>query len=301
VFWLVSINKEDARYAGGVIMTTGNGFVLDAFETLVQEDAEVLGVLYTGSLGRGMADRYSDLDIALWVTAQAFENASRLLRRMMGYLGSVHFMYERGQAFTTGFVGSGWQRVDLELHRQTETRPLVKYAHARVVKDVDGSLAVMVAQVPQESIRASRDQSRAAIEEAIDSQIYLSLHNARGAVWSAMGEITYRCAELYTLLALLRGQQSFGFRYVEQILSSVESELLRETWPSRPEREEVRRAACALWTWTRHVWHEAEISVGRSLDIQIDDVALNAAVDQIYSSLTEMNRAPDATIESTTS
>jgi hypothetical protein len=123
------------------MVATGNAFALGAFETAVQRDAEVLGVLYTGSLGRGTADRYSDLDIELWVTDQAFADAPNVLRRLMGYLGTVHFMYERGaETRTTGFVGPDWQRVDLALHRQTETELAASYATARIVKDVDGSL-----------------------------------------------------------------------------------------------------------------------------------------------------------------
>ena len=40
---------------------------LAAFEATVQAHPEVLGALYTGSLGRGTFDRFSDLDIDLWV------------------------------------------------------------------------------------------------------------------------------------------------------------------------------------------------------------------------------------------
>jgi hypothetical protein len=276
------------------MVATGNAFALGAFETAVQRDAEVLGVLYTGSLGRGTADRYSDLDIELWVTDRAFADAPNVLRRLMGHLGTVQFMYEReAEARITGFVGPDWQRVDLALHRQTETELTASYATARIVKDVDGSLARSVAQVPQETIAASWEQARAVIAGAIDSQIYLSLHNARGAVWSAMGEISYSCSVLYTLLALLRGRRSFGFRYVEQLLSPKEKEMLCDAWPREPDREEVRRAARALWGWTRHVWHQGEITLGRSLELRIDEAELLAAVERIYSSPTQSNRAPD--------
>lgn len=264
------------------MVATGNAFALGAFETAVQRDAEVLGVLYTGSLGRGTADRYSDLDIELWVADRAFADAPNVLRRLMGHVGTVQFMYERREAFTTGFVGPDWQRVDLALHRQTETALAASYAAARIVKDVDGALARIIAQLPQETITASWEQARAVIAGAIDSQIYLSLHNARGAVWSAMGEISYCCSELYTLLALLRGRRSFGFRYVEQLLSPKEKEMLSDAWPREPDREEVRRAARALWRWTRHVWHQGELTLGRSLEIRIDDAGLLAAVERIY-------------------
>src|SRR5437868_15345799 len=47
------------------------------------------------------------------------------------------------------------------------------------------------------------------IDGVIDSQIYLTLHNARGAVWSAMSEISGACALLYGFLAKLRGRHSY--------------------------------------------------------------------------------------------
>ncbi len=38
-------------------------FQLQDFEAAVLADGDVLGMLYSGSLGRGTADSYSDLDI----------------------------------------------------------------------------------------------------------------------------------------------------------------------------------------------------------------------------------------------
>ena len=40
---------------------------LVAFETSARDDATVLGVLYAGSQGRGDFDRFSDLDIKVWL------------------------------------------------------------------------------------------------------------------------------------------------------------------------------------------------------------------------------------------
>jgi hypothetical protein len=273
---------------------TGNAFDLSPFEAAVQHDADVLGVLYTGSLGHGTADRYSDLDIECWVTHRAYEDSVAVIGRLMGSLGTVHFIYDRWKGVSmTGFVGPDWQRAEIALRREDEVVQEAKYATARIVKDVDGRLAQMLAQIPPETITASWDQAKAVIEEAIDDQIFVSLHNARGAVWSAMGTASYHCSELYTLLALFRGRRSYGFRYVEQLLSAEEEELLRETWLRGPDRDEVRRAVRALWEWTRYVWREAERTLGRSLEIQLDEAGLLAAIERIYSLPNENERAPD--------
>lgn len=275
-------------------MTTGNAFDLSAFEAAVQRDADVLGVLYTGSLGRGTADRYSDLDIECWVTDRAYKDSVAFIARLMGLLGTVHFIHDKWEGVSmSGFVGPEWQRAEIALRRENEVVQEAKYATARIVKDVDGRLARMLTQLPTETTTATWRQAKAAIEEAIDDQIFVSLHNARGAVWSAMGTASGHCSGLYTLLALLRGRESFGFRYVEQLLSPEEQELLTASWPRAPDRDEVRRAARALWEWTRHVWREAERALGRSLAIELDEAELLPAVERIYSLPTETIRAPD--------
>jgi hypothetical protein len=256
---------------------------LRPFEAAARAAPEVLGILlYTGSLGRGTCDRFSDLDIVVWATDAAMKEGPARVREVMGWLGEVQFAYTRGVGFDTGFVGPEWRRVDLYLRRREELKPDPEYAGARVVKDTDGFLTRLVGESAPEDATATWEQARSEIEGAIDSQIYLALHNARGAVWSAMGEVSHSCAALYTLLGALRGRRTYGFRYVEALLSSEEQALLTAAWPVAPTREEVRRAARALWDWTRHVWGEAERILGRPLAITADEAGLLAAVQQVY-------------------
>jgi hypothetical protein len=106
-------------------------------------------------------------------------------------------------------------------------------------------------------------QAAEVIEEAIDTQFFVALQNARGAVWSAMAEVASQSKDLYRLLAQFRGYLSYGFRYVEQLLSPEEQEMLTACWPRQPQREEVRRASRVLWTWTKHIWAEAERELGQ--------------------------------------
>jgi hypothetical protein len=119
------------------------------------------------------------------------------------------------------------------------------------------------------------------IEEAIDSQLSLALHSARGATWSATGELSFRLAERYTLLARLRGGRSYGFRYVATALTPAERTLLAAAWPASATQVVVRRAAHALWIWTRHDRARAEHVLDRPLVITIDADALLAAIERI--------------------
>jgi hypothetical protein len=166
---------------------------LEQFEATIQE---VLGMLYSGSLGHGTADRFSDLDIELWVTDAAFLERERKISEVLRYLGTVHFFYARGSG-CTAFVGDEWQRVDVWLHQMSEVDLPSEYAHARIIKDTDHFLAHLLEGVREKAVIVSWEEARSSIEEAIDSQIYLSLHNARGAIWSAMEEVSDHAMELY--------------------------------------------------------------------------------------------------------
>jgi hypothetical protein len=245
-------------------------------------DPRVLGLLYVGSQGRGAADRYSDLDIEVWVTADAFTRADATIDDILTALGQVHFVYTRGPGFVTAFVGSDWQRVDLHLHEATDTRTFPDYAGGRVVKDWDSTLARILESAPVTQVEADWEDARAVIEETIDSMVYLTLHNARGEHWSAAEEIVSRLATLYTLLARCRGRASYGLRSVTTMLTAEEQVLVTRAWPAKPEPSEVRRAAAELWSWTRYVWRETERCLGRSLEITLDDAALLAAIEAYY-------------------
>lgn len=269
---------------------TGCDFPLAEFEAAMQADPEILGLLYTGSLGRGLTDRYSDLDLDVWVSEQAFAVVESTIEEVLAGLGRIQFVYSRGPAFVTALVGPDWQRVDLHLHGPTDTKPFADYAHARIVKDVSGALGMLVESSSEEPVVTSLEESRAVIEESIDSLVYLSLHNARGACWSAAAEITGLLGTLYILLARTRGRNSHGFRYVPQLLSAEEQALLADAWPARVEGDEVRRAAAALWVWTRYVCSEVEQALGQSLAIEIDESGMWDAINRLYVTRRDVSR-----------
>jgi hypothetical protein len=264
-------------------MPTGNRFSLSAFEARIADDPEILGVLYTGSQGRGDMDRYSDLDIKVWARDSLFDRAESVLRELLETLGEIHYAHPPVlKDSVTATVGPEWQRVDLDLLRDANLTPKTVYGRARVAKDTDGTLARLVSESPKAPTLPTLEAATEFFSGMPDSQIYLTLHNARGAVWSAMGEITYEAGELYTFLARLSGAESYGFRFVERILNDDERALLEAAWPAQPTRDEVRRAARALWTWTRFVRRETERVLGEPLPLSVDEEGLSAAIDRIY-------------------
>jgi hypothetical protein len=256
--------------------------MLERFERAVLVDPDVLGVLFTGSLGRGTTDRSSDLDIYVWLTDEAYSHVSAKSRELLSHLGEIKLWFPQESWYTKALIGPNWQRVDFAVRRRDDLAPWPEMMGARIVKEFDGVLAGVVAAAEPEETTVTLDDVREMVVAEVDSQIYLAAHNARGACWSAAGEIIYRLGGNYELLARLRGRRSFGFRYVEQLLTPEEQDLLKAAWPVEPVRDEVRRAARASWTWTRYVWAEAERHFGEPLGLEIDDAELQAAVDDLY-------------------
>jgi hypothetical protein len=243
---------------GRFCMSTGKYFSMTAFEEIVARDPEILGAFYDGSQGRGTMDRYSDLDIKVWVTEEVAREG-RKLNELLATLGEVHYRIPHDSPDSaTALVGPDWQRVDLDLLTEAHMPPWPGNYGARLLKDTDGRLARLIAEAPGKPELPTLEEAITFFEEFPDSQVFLALHNARGAVWSAMGEVSHQAVQLYTFLARLRGVASYGYRYVEHLLSPEERLLLERTVVSVPEREEVRRAARAYWDWTRYVWRETE-------------------------------------------
>jgi predicted nucleotidyltransferase len=265
--------------------------VLERFEAAIRSDPSVLGVLYTGSLGRGTADRFSDLDLEVWLADDAFADLPAKTRDLHAVLGTIELFDVRNPGFSQSNVGADWRRVDLHVRKWDDTEPRHDFAGARVVKDFDGALARLVAASVPEDVTPTWEEARETIMGAIGDQIYIAVNNARGATWEAMSTVPHHAEQLYELMARLRGRRSYGFRYAELLLTPAELRSVRATWPAAPTRGEVRRAARALWTWTGYVWVETERVLGRPLEVTVDEARLLAAVDALYEPLTPSPRS----------
>ncbi len=183
---------------------------------------------------------------------------------------------------STGFVGPEWTQVDIEYDHWANLQPSYRYAGATVIKDTDGTLAQLVAACTSEQFVETVESATAVIHDVIGEQLFLARHNARGSVWSALGEVAQYCTLTYELLGRLRGWRTYGFRYVEDLLTPEEQALLKVAWSRAPTRAENRRAARALWIWTKHVWQGAERVIGQPLDIELDEEGMLAAIDRMY-------------------
>jgi len=252
---------------------------LDNFERAIQADPEVLGMFYFGSLGRGAATRHSDLDILVVVPDSMTEPYQQKLVPLLQLFGEIHWLeIPKG----TGYVGPNWNQVDIEFEQRSKLQPSYRYAGATVIKDQDGFMAAYAASCTPEEIVETPASAGAVIHEAIGDLLYQARNNARGALWESRGNITYQCSLVYQLLGRLRGRRTYGFRYVEALLTPHEQALLAAAWPANLSCEENRRAARAHWEWTKYVWREAERAIGAPLEVEVDEAGMLAAIDRMY-------------------
>src|SRR5215470_8665097 len=105
-------------------MATGKDFPMMEFEQTIAADPAILGAFYTGSQGRGTMDRYSDLDLMVWVTSEAYAEGRSKIAALLATLGEVRSQFPRQPtSSTTALVGPNWQRVDLDLFREEDLKP----------------------------------------------------------------------------------------------------------------------------------------------------------------------------------
>jgi hypothetical protein len=261
------------------VTRSGAAFPRARFERVLRADSAVSAALYTGSIASGAADAFSDIDVELVFAPDCADGRGRV-EALCGALGRLQFGYWRDRLFTA-FFGAGWQRVDLRLLCERELRPGPRFAAARVVVDREGRAAQVVASSRPDASGAAPADAREELACAIDTQIYAALHIARGALWSAQGELTHRAQRLYALLARLRGHEVFGFRAVEAVLDRHERALLERAWPRAPRTPELRRATRALWRFTELVRERVGTALGDDAVPRVDARALLRAVERI--------------------
>jgi hypothetical protein len=262
----------------------GVHFPLADFEQRIMADSDVLGMMYNGSLGRGEADRYSDLDISLWLRDEALAKGGRI-EYYLNWLGEIQFVSVSPHASgcaCNAYVGSDWQRVELDIQGAHEDTPHPYFHRATVVKDTNGRLASLVAASGPPTAKLTCEAARKVIEDAIYHIGFVTMQNVRGSHHHAMSNLCELVNNVYTLLAQVRGHEGWAERFVERFLREDERVLLYAAWPSGPDREAIYRAARGLWEWTRYVWTQAEQTLGQELGISLDAAAFLEAIERPY-------------------
>ncbi len=262
----------------------GVHFPLADFEQRIMADPEVLGMLYCGSRGRGQADRYSDLDITIWLTDEAHARPG-CIAHYLRWLGEIQFMSVSHNEFgpsCDSYIGPDWHKAELGLLGSYHPEPNPYFHGVTVFKDTHGILASLVAASLPPTAKLTREAARTEIEKLLYEIGSITMGNLRGSYYHQMHNLCEYANSVYTLLAQLRGHEGYAVRFAERFLNEDELALLYAAWPQAPEREAIRRAARGLLEWIRYVWTQVEQTLDEELGIALDTAAFLQALDRLY-------------------
>lgn len=198
-----------------------------------------------GSVARGEADRYSDLDLAVLVEDDEDAARERIVERIRGIGREI-------VAFAGSHIGKpelrvtylevdGWPvKIDLELFRADAAPPLP-----------DDAVVLHAPRHPFPPARTAAGPAGvdvAGLEQRFCGWIwYTHTKIARGELFQAARSIDFtRENALLPLLLMLRGLPQDGHRRIEQRLPAPLVQQLSETYPARLEAGEIRRALLRL-------------------------------------------------------
>jgi predicted nucleotidyltransferase len=63
------------------------------FEDSIKKDKEIIAAMYSGSFGRNMADKFSDLDIEIIVTSKFLSNSRKNIEILLKKIGKIKLSY----------------------------------------------------------------------------------------------------------------------------------------------------------------------------------------------------------------
>jgi predicted nucleotidyltransferase len=162
--------------------------VVDRFITACQEDGRVTAALLVGSYAKGTADTYSDVDLYLVTTDEAYEAFVAEREAFIRLLGKPLFIENFDLTSVVFLIFSDGAEVELNAGRASEISQILNEPY-KILLDKQGIVAGDVPS-PQEADTAAQT-------ERLRRQVYWFWHDlahfitamARGQLWSGYGQL----------------------------------------------------------------------------------------------------------------
>jgi len=200
-----------------------------------RDDGRILGLVLGGSLARGGADFYSDVDLYVIVRDEFFDTVFAGRDAAAEAIGSPLFRFAvdpvPGGSRDYIVTYPGPVKLDLMYHRRSELEPGPKWENGLVLKDDSASLAAVVSR----SVGSRPDHPAPEALVELDQRFwtwcwYVFGKIVRGELWEALdGAHTIRSRALLPLLDLAAERPHEGYRRLERKLDPATSGSLSAT------------------------------------------------------------------------
>ena len=207
-----------------------------------RDDDRVPGLVLGGSLARGDADLYSDVDLYVVSRDEAFDAVFAERDAAAEAIGDplLRFAVDPVPGGSTDFIVTypGPVKLDLMYHRESEVEPGPKWKDKKVLKDDSGTLVAVVSRSEGPGKGLPAPEPLAELEQRFWTLCwYVFGKISRGELWEALdGVHAIRGEILLPLIDRTAGRPHEGYRRLERKLDpETLASLAATVAPVRPE------------------------------------------------------------------
>lgn len=214
--------------------------------TILQTDARIAAAWLIGSLARGAADAYSDVDLLIAVRDQEFANVVADWPALIARLSPTVLARQIGGADkpTITAIAPDWTRFDLTLTSSADQRPH-GYDGARLL--FSRGQGVPLAEFTGRADQAPQARLPFIVEEFIRVLGLLPVMVGRGEFIAGLTPVMLLRGHLIEIFLLANAAQRGGAKRLNRYLTAKQRELLTALPPLAPAREAIVEGhlACA--------------------------------------------------------
>ncbi len=237
---------------------------LSHLENSIKENKDIIAAMYTGSFGRDMSDKYSDLDIELVVNDKFIENSRKNVETLLNKIGKIKLLYFLDDKNIKSLIDD-YQKIDIKLHTKESLVAREKYSKIKIIKDKDNLLALFNEQSKTCKTKVNDDFVLTELKEAILTQIINLNRCERGWLLSVAQGINNRVERLFVDLMKIRGKLQFDLSNAENLLNKNELKMLKDSYCKDITKKGIKKSLKSLWKFTKYIFLEYDNNIFKKL------------------------------------
>jgi predicted nucleotidyltransferase len=221
--------------------------VIERFVALCSADERIVAAFLGGSHARGEADRYSDLDLCLITTDDAYEEVVSGRQAIVEQLGEPLFLEDFGLEGIVFFILADGTEVELFFRRTSEVHDIRDVGPYRTLLDKKGVLVGAEFPVGEPDRAEQIEALRRSVNWFWHDLSHLIAALGRGQLWWAYGQLEALrkyCVNLIRIEQNVEAQDE-AYEKLDQAISTTRLSALQTTFCPM-ERRAMTRAAVEI-------------------------------------------------------